>query len=478
MKPQDLFSLDGLRIDGRRPEEIRRVSVQLGVVPGADGSALVEQGQTRVLVAVYGPYEANKSSGTSSATQPLIADALRTAAAEYEAMLSSELSRTSAARSVVGATYNERDEDESSEGDAPVAGEYEQRTPENKAESFESAQAMGPSQRLLPPATAQGRIRCEYSVASFAAATASVRSLRAYRRRQRNQDRPFMTTLKQRASVETNEAPERNPEIGTRLERNDPRRPFAASLNSKFRQKSREAAAQIRDIFEAVVLVGGDTNSAGSSRYMPPHAQIDVFVQVLQSDGGDLAVAVNAVSLALSHAAVPLRDMVIACTAAALPTEEVASKTQRFVTVTDPTDWELHQARLWRMAAGAAIPEATAVVLAGKSFQPYPRKLIEGRKPDSLYLNPDYEAQLLWLDYRNMAMEARHAESIGHDPAWAEQAAQVLTMACTTGCNQTYRMLREAALTQMHHHLLRYEWSAAYLRLAKTQQRDEATPAW
>lgn len=48
----------GFRCDGRRPEQIRNISCKLGVYPQADGSAYIEQGNTRVMCAVYGPHEA------------------------------------------------------------------------------------------------------------------------------------------------------------------------------------------------------------------------------------------------------------------------------------------------------------------------------------------------------------------------------------------------------------------------------------
>jgi exosome complex component RRP41 len=52
----EFLSPEGLRLDGRRPTELRRTSVDLGVLPQADGSAWVEAGNTRVLAAVFGPY--------------------------------------------------------------------------------------------------------------------------------------------------------------------------------------------------------------------------------------------------------------------------------------------------------------------------------------------------------------------------------------------------------------------------------------
>jgi exosome complex component RRP41 len=52
-----LISEEGLRHDGRRPDELRPIKMQVGVLSNADGSALVEFGRTRVIAAVYGPRE-------------------------------------------------------------------------------------------------------------------------------------------------------------------------------------------------------------------------------------------------------------------------------------------------------------------------------------------------------------------------------------------------------------------------------------
>jgi len=48
---------DGRRIDGRKPNELRPIRMQVGVLYNANGSALVEYGNTKVLAAVYGPRE-------------------------------------------------------------------------------------------------------------------------------------------------------------------------------------------------------------------------------------------------------------------------------------------------------------------------------------------------------------------------------------------------------------------------------------
>lgn len=50
------------RLDGRRANELRRIQYKLGVFTQPDGSAYFEQGNTKVLVAVYGPHKVIKSS--------------------------------------------------------------------------------------------------------------------------------------------------------------------------------------------------------------------------------------------------------------------------------------------------------------------------------------------------------------------------------------------------------------------------------
>lgn len=57
MPGPDLLSSQGLRLDGRRPNELRRIRCKLGVFTQPDGSAYLEQGNTKVLAAVYGPHQ-------------------------------------------------------------------------------------------------------------------------------------------------------------------------------------------------------------------------------------------------------------------------------------------------------------------------------------------------------------------------------------------------------------------------------------
>lgn len=66
----DLLSLANLREDGRRPEELRRMTIQMGPSGGgessvgsgltASGSALVRMGLTTVLARVMGPTDCTR----------------------------------------------------------------------------------------------------------------------------------------------------------------------------------------------------------------------------------------------------------------------------------------------------------------------------------------------------------------------------------------------------------------------------------
>ncbi|KAK3844807.1 MAG: ribosomal protein S5 domain 2-type protein [Linnemannia gamsii] len=58
MSRTELLSPEGLRIDGRRPAELRKITSTTCVLSQADGSAYLEHGNTKVLAAVYGPREA------------------------------------------------------------------------------------------------------------------------------------------------------------------------------------------------------------------------------------------------------------------------------------------------------------------------------------------------------------------------------------------------------------------------------------
>ncbi|KAJ4768855.1 Exosome complex component RRP41 [Rhynchospora pubera] len=159
--------LTGLRIDGRRPTEMRHLKAQIGVVSKADGSALFEMGNTRVIAAVYGPREV-----------------------------------------------------------------------QNKGQQMNNTEAL---------------VRCEYSMANFS--------------------------------------------TGDRA-----RKP-------KGDRRSTEISLVIRQTMEACILTK-----------LMPRSQIDIFVQVLQADGGTRSACINAATLALADAGIPMRDIVTSCSAGYLCT--------------------------------------------------------------------------------------------------------------------------------------------------------------
>ncbi|KAG6810434.1 hypothetical protein H0H92_011876 [Tricholoma furcatifolium] len=78
-----------------------------------------------------------------------------------------------------------------------------------------------------------------------------------------------------------------------------------------------EIAATIKSTFEPVV----QTN-------LYPRSQIDVFVQVLQQDGGLLQACINATTLALINAGIPLLDFVCAVTGGVHSTSPLLDLTQ------------------------------------------------------------------------------------------------------------------------------------------------------
>ncbi|KHN77326.1 Putative exosome complex component RRP41 [Toxocara canis] len=158
----NIISEHGFRQDGRKPQQIRNINYKLGVYTQADGSAYLEQGNTKVLCAVYGPHEPRQKN----------------------------------------------------------------RTQENRC-----------------------TVNCQYSMATFS----------------------------------TNERKERP--------RGD--------------RRSMEFARLMEKAFETAVL---------TENY--PRSQIDVFCELLQADGSHLAACVNAATLALADAGVPMRGLVAAASCA------------------------------------------------------------------------------------------------------------------------------------------------------------------
>jgi len=48
-KSEKLIDKKGVRLDGRKLDELRPVKMQVGVLPNADGSAYLEQGKNKIL---------------------------------------------------------------------------------------------------------------------------------------------------------------------------------------------------------------------------------------------------------------------------------------------------------------------------------------------------------------------------------------------------------------------------------------------
>jgi exosome complex component RRP41 len=54
----ELINSEGKRLDGRSPQDLRKIKIEAGVLHRADGSCYLEWGGNKVLAAVYGPREA------------------------------------------------------------------------------------------------------------------------------------------------------------------------------------------------------------------------------------------------------------------------------------------------------------------------------------------------------------------------------------------------------------------------------------
>jgi len=58
-KQEKLIDEKGVRLDGRKVNELRPLKIEVGILGNADGSAYIEQGKNKILAAVYGPREAH-----------------------------------------------------------------------------------------------------------------------------------------------------------------------------------------------------------------------------------------------------------------------------------------------------------------------------------------------------------------------------------------------------------------------------------
>merc|ERR1719186_676157 len=75
-------------------------------------------------------------------------------------------------------------------------------------------------------------------------------------------------------------------------------------------KKSMEMSQHLKQTFEATIKTE-----------LYPRSQIDIYVEVLQADGGNLCACINAATLALIDAGIAMRDYVSACTASMLEDE-------------------------------------------------------------------------------------------------------------------------------------------------------------
>ncbi|WMV11533.1 hypothetical protein MTR67_004918 [Solanum verrucosum] len=198
---------EGLRLDGRRPMEMRQLRAEIGVVSRADGSASFEMGNTKVIAAVYGPREV-----------------------------------------------------------------------QNRSQQMND----------------QALVRCEYSMANFSTGD---------RRRKTKGDRTgggkrtvipalncsYLVVQKMEGIQSTN---------GYWMDKK------TYSIGVGFSGRSTEISLVIRQTMEACILT-----------HLMPRSQIDIYVQVLQADGGTRSACINAATLALADAGIPMRDLVTSCSA-------------------------------------------------------------------------------------------------------------------------------------------------------------------
>ncbi len=56
-KVEKLIDKKGIRLDGRKADELRPIKLQVGVLSNADGSAYIEHGKNKILAAAFGPRE-------------------------------------------------------------------------------------------------------------------------------------------------------------------------------------------------------------------------------------------------------------------------------------------------------------------------------------------------------------------------------------------------------------------------------------
>lgn len=97
----EFLTLEGLRIDGRRPNEFRAMTAKIGgVVTGADGSAYLECGLTKVIAYVHGPTHGKKRSTSSPDKASVVAEYMTATFGTIDRKRKSKGDRTSQERSL------------------------------------------------------------------------------------------------------------------------------------------------------------------------------------------------------------------------------------------------------------------------------------------------------------------------------------------------------------------------------------------
>jgi exosome complex component RRP41 len=97
--------------------------------------------------------------------------------------------------------------------------------------------------------------------------------------------------------------------------------PFASG-ERKARSRGDRRLAEMASLIE-------ETFAATISLRLFPRSQVDIFVEVLQADGGVLPAAINAASLALVDAGVPMVDFVCACASGVVEGEPILGTAAR-----------------------------------------------------------------------------------------------------------------------------------------------------
>jgi len=238
----------GLRKDGRRPRELRRIRCQVGVLDTADGSAIFEMGNTQVRPGSRRVLLGPKTNTPLLPPPPPVDRRRPSIAAAANGSPHTSFPQNQNQNQNQYQNQNQNQNQHPKQVIASVFGPYEP-----------SDAGGGPS----PLATSsESPVRCDYAVAAFALPSG--------------------------------------------------RRAGAGAAARGPDRRSQELARLVRAAVEQAVV----TEALG-----PPggRCRVDVSVQVLQSDGGAAACAVNAALLALAHAGVPLRGLVAACAASRPP---------------------------------------------------------------------------------------------------------------------------------------------------------------